>query len=151
VTRKRRATGGVVVQGIDDMLVRFGKCCSPLPGDSITGFVSRGKGITVHLATCTRAADLDPVRRIEVSWDENATYARPVTLRVMTGDRPGILATISQCFTNNGVNIAQATCKVTAKDRAVNTFEVMIKDLDQLHKVVNEIKSMRGVIGVERI
>ncbi len=151
VTRKRRATGGVVVQGIDDMLVRFGKCCSPLPGDPITGFVSRGKGITVHLATCTRAADLDPARRIDVSWDEHATYARPVTLRVMTGDRPGILATISQCFTNNGVNIAQATCKVTAKDRAVNTFEVMIKDTDQLYKVVNEIKAMRGVIGVERI
>ncbi len=150
-SRKRRATGGVVVQGIDDMLVRFAKCCSPLPGDPITGFVTRGKGITVHLATCTRAADLDPVRRIDVSWDENGSYARPVNLRVMTGDRPGILATISQCFTNNGVNIAQATCKVTAKDRAVNTFEVMIRDTDQLHKVVNEIKAIRGVIGVERI
>ncbi|MBC7792286.1 MAG: bifunctional (p)ppGpp synthetase/guanosine-3',5'-bis(diphosphate) 3'-pyrophosphohydrolase [Clostridia bacterium] len=150
-SRKRRSTGGVVVQGIDDMLVRFGKCCAPLPGDPITGFVSRGKGITVHLATCTRAADLDPARRIDVSWDEKGSYARPVNLRVMTGDRPGILATISQCFTNNGVNIAQANCKVTAKDRAINTFEVMIKDTDQLHKVVNQIKSLKGVIGVERI
>ncbi len=140
-----------MVQGIDDVLVRFAKCCTPLPGEPIVGFVTRGKGITVHMAKCTRAIDLDPARRIEVSWDTNGSFVRPVGLRVLTSDRPGILATISQAFTDNGVNISQANCKVTGEDRAVNTFEVLIKDADQLRKVVGQIKGLRGVIGVERL
>lgn len=149
--KKRRSSGGVVVAGIDDVLVRFARCCSPLPGDPIIGFVSRGRGITVHHATCTRAIDADPERRIDVSWDETSQATRPVSLRVMTADRPGILATISQAFTANGVNIAQANCKVTAKDRAVNTFEVLVKDTEQLMKVTNEIRAIKGVLGVERM
>ena len=147
----RRSTGGVMVQGIEDVLVRFGRCCNPLPGDPITGFVTRGRGITVHLPTCSRALDADPERRIDVTWDPAGTSARPVTIRVLTSDRPGILATVSQAFTDHGVNISQANCKVTDADRAINTFEVMIRDADQLRKVVSEIKSVKGVLGVERL
>jgi GTP pyrophosphokinase len=147
----RRSSGGVVVQGLDDVLVRFGKCCSPLPGDSICGFVTRGRGITVHTSTCTRAIDMDPGRKIEVSWDERGTVARPVTIRITTEDRPGMLAMISQVFMENGVNISQANCKVTAAARAVNTFEILIKDKDQLRKVLGKIKSSKGVLIVERV
>ncbi|MEM6733462.1 MAG: ACT domain-containing protein, partial [Myxococcota bacterium] len=135
----------------DDVMVRVGKCCNPLPGDAIVGFVTRGRGITVHTAECPRAMDLDPERRIAVSWDENVTHARPVTLRVLTNDRAGLLATMSQVFSNNGVNIAQANCKVTQKDRAMNTFELLVKDTDQLVKVTGELKSIKGVLGVERL
>ncbi len=147
----RRSTGGVMVQGIEDVLVRFGRCCNPLPGDAIIGFVTRGRGITVHLPNCSRALDADPARRIDVSWDPRGTFSRPVTVRVLTSDRPGILATISQSFTDNGVNISQANCKVTDADRAINTFEVMIKDAEQLRTVINKIKQVKGVLGVERI
>jgi GTP pyrophosphokinase len=147
----RRSTGGVVVQGIDDVLVRFAKCCTPLPGDPIVGFVTRGRGITVHHTSCARAIDMDPARRIPVEWDNKNTEARPVSLRVLTTDRPGILATISQTFTENGVNISQANCKVTSADRAINTFEVLVKDSSQLRKVVNQIKKVTGVYGVERL
>ena len=147
----RRSTGGVVVQGLDDVLVRFGKCCSPLAGDSICGFVTRGRGITVHTTTCSRAIDMDPGRKIEVSWDGRGTVARPVTVRITTEDRPGMLATISQVFMENGVNISQANCKVTAAARAVNTFEVLIKDKEQLRKVLGKIKSSKGVLMVERV
>ena len=147
----RRSSGGVVVQGLDDVLVRFGKCCSPLPGDSICGFVTRGRGITVHTTTCTRAIDMDPGRKIEVTWDERGTVARPVTIRITTEDRPGMLAMISQVFMENGVNISQANCKVTAAARAVNTFEILIKDKDQLRKVLGKIKSSKGVLIVERV
>lgn len=149
--RRSRPSGGIVVQGLDDVLVRFGKCCNPLPGDAIVGFVTRGRGITVHTAECPRAMDLDPERRIAVHWDENVTHARPVTLRVLTNDRAGLLATMSQVFSNNGVNIAQANCKVTQKDRAMNTFELLVKDTDQLVKVTGELKSIKGVLGVERL
>ncbi|HET6344702.1 MAG TPA: bifunctional (p)ppGpp synthetase/guanosine-3',5'-bis(diphosphate) 3'-pyrophosphohydrolase, partial [Myxococcota bacterium] len=147
----RRSTGGVMVQGIEDVLVRYGRCCNPLPGDPIIGFVTRGRGITVHLPSCSRALDADPARRIDVSWDPRGTFSRPVAIRVLTADRPGILATVSQAFTDNGVNISQANCKVTDADRAINTFEVLIKDAEQLRKVVNEIKAVKGVLGVERL
>jgi len=147
----RRSSGGVVVQGLDEVLVRFGKCCSPLPGDSICGFVTRGRGITVHTSTCSRAIDMDPARRIDVSWDGKGTVARPVTVRITTEDRPGMLATISGIFTDNGVNISQANCRVTAAARAVNTFEVLIKDKEQLRKVLGKIKTAKGILVVERI
>ncbi len=147
----RRSSGGVVVQGIDDVLVRFAKCCAPLPGEPILGFITRGRGLTVHHATCTRAIDMDPERRIEVAWDENPQFIRNVSIRVLTADRPGILATISQVFTDNGANIAQANCKVTGEDRAINTFEVLVKTAEQLRKVVSEIKQVKGVLGVERL
>jgi GTP diphosphokinase / guanosine-3',5'-bis(diphosphate) 3'-diphosphatase len=147
----RRSTGGVVVQGLDDVLIRYGKCCSPLPGEAVTGFVTRGRGITVHGANCPRAIDADPERRIEVNWDERGTVERPVSVRVMTTDVPGLLASISKTFTENGVNISQANCRVTKPDRAVNTFEVMIKNSEQLHRVMAAIKQVRGVIGVERV
>ncbi|RYF04355.1 MAG: bifunctional (p)ppGpp synthetase/guanosine-3',5'-bis(diphosphate) 3'-pyrophosphohydrolase, partial [Oxalobacteraceae bacterium] len=147
----RRSTGGVMVQGLEDVLVRYGRCCSPLPGDPIIGFITRGRGITVHLPSCSRALDAEAERRIEVSWDPQGTFARPVTIRVLTADRPGLLATISQAFTDNGVNISQANCKVTDADRALNTFDVLIKDAEQLRQILGKIKAVKGVLGVERI
>jgi guanosine-3',5'-bis(diphosphate) 3'-pyrophosphohydrolase len=132
-------------------LVRFAKCCNPLPGDSILGFVTRGRGITVHLNTCSRAIDMDPERRIDVDWDDGASIARPVTVRVTTEDRPGLLAEISQIFTNASVNISEANCKVVGEDRAVNTFEVLIRDKDQLRSVVGKIKGLRGIVSVDRV
>ena len=146
----RRTTGGVMVQGIDDVLVRYGRCCNPLPGDDIVGFITRGRGITVHVSACSRSLDADPDRRIDVSWDPLGTFSRPVTLRVLTSDRPGILALISQAFTDHGVNISQANCKVTEEDRAINTFEVMIRDAEQLRQVTAMIKAVGGVLAVDR-
>jgi GTP diphosphokinase / guanosine-3',5'-bis(diphosphate) 3'-diphosphatase len=147
----RRSTGGIVVQGIDDVLVRYAKCCNPLPGEPIAGFITRGRGITIHSANCSRALDTDQERKIEVSWDEKGTVQRPVSVRVLTADRPGILAHISQAFTDAGVNISQANCKVTDADRAVNTFEVLIKDTDQLRRVIAQIRQLKGVLSVDRL
>jgi len=147
----RKSAGGVVVQGLDDVLVRFARCCTPLPGEAIVGFVTRGHGITVHMAKCPRAVDVDPERRIDVSWDVEPGFVRAIALRVHTSDRQGLLATLSQVFTDAGVNISQANCRVTGEDRATNDFEVMIKDINQLRTVVAHIKSVKGVIGVERL
>ncbi|MFN7131583.1 MAG: RelA/SpoT family protein [Myxococcales bacterium] len=150
VTGTRNKTG-VQINGIDDVMVRFGRCCNPVPGDRIVGFITRGRGVTVHTVGCDRALATDPERRVDVSWDVKADFKRPVTIRVLTADRPGLLADISQTFSKKGVNISQANCRATGDDRAVNTFEVTISDLKQLTEVMRSIERIQGVYAVERI
>jgi GTP pyrophosphokinase len=147
----RPARSGVSVGGIDEVLVRFGRCCNPVPGDAIAGFITRGRGVTVHTAGCEKALATDPERRVDVSWDKASTYVRPVTLRVLTVDRPGLLADISNTFSKKGVNISQANCRSTGDDRAVNTFEVGISDLKQLTDLIRTIERLQGVYTVERV
>jgi GTP pyrophosphokinase len=147
----KKSVSGVVIGGIDDVLVRYGRCCNPVPGDPIVGFITRGRGVTVHTAACDKALATDPERRIEVSWDGRGDYKRPVTLRVLTVDRPGVLADMTQIFSRRGVNISQANCRATGDDRAVNTFEVTISDLKQLTELMRSIEVLTGVYSVERI
>jgi GTP diphosphokinase / guanosine-3',5'-bis(diphosphate) 3'-diphosphatase len=142
---------GVQINGIDDVLVRFGRCCNPVPGDKIVGFITRGRGVTVHTLSCEKALASDPERRVDVSWDVKADFKRPVTIRVLTADRPGLLADISQTFSKKGVNISQANCRATGDDRAVNTFEVTISDLKQLNEVIQSLERIQGVFTVERV
>ncbi len=146
-----RSKTGVQINGIDDVLVRFGRCCNPVPGDKIVGFITRGRGVTVHTLDCEKALATDPERRVDVSWDVRSDFKRPVTLRVLTADRPGLLADISQTFSKKGVNISQANCRATGDDRAVNTFEVTVSDLKQLNEVMQSIERISGVFTVERV
>ncbi len=148
---RKNGNGGVAVGGIDDVLVRFGRCCNPVPGDAICGFITRGRGVTVHTTNCEKALATDPERRVEVQWDVRGDFKRPVTLRVLTVDRPGLLADISQTFSKKGVNISQANCRATGDDRAVNTFEVTISDLKQLNELMRSIEKLTGVYSVERV
>jgi GTP diphosphokinase / guanosine-3',5'-bis(diphosphate) 3'-diphosphatase len=147
----RQSSSGVQIGGVDDVLVRFGRCCNPVPGDPIAGFITRGRGVTVHTVGCDKALATDPERRVEVSWDVRGDFKRPVTLRVLTADRPGLLADISNTFSKKGVNISQANCRATGDDRAVNTFEVTVSDLKQLTDVMRTIERLNGVFSVERI
>lgn len=147
---RRASPSGVVIHGVNDVLVQFAKCCSPLPGDRIVGFVTRGRGITIHAYQCARAIDMDPERRVEVLWDQKTKFTRPVTVRVHTIDKPGILATLSQLFSDRGVNISQANCRVTSDNRAVNTFEVAVGDSDQLRGLIHVLERLEGVLTVER-
>src|ERR671918_108004 len=147
----KQARGGVQIGGVDDVLVRFGRCCNPVPGDPIAGFITRGRGVTVHTVNCEKALATDRERRVDVSWDVRGDFKRPVTLRVLTADRPGLLADISNTFSKKGVNISQANCRATGDDRAVNTFEVTISDLKQLTDLMRTIERLSGVYSVERI
>src|SRR6266852_3954718 len=142
---------GVQIGGVDDVLVRFGRCCNPVPGDPIAGFITRGRGVTVHHVGCEKALATDPERRVDVQWDVKGDFKRPVTLRILTADRPGLLADISNTFSKKGVNISQANCRATGDDRAVNTFEVTISDLKQLTELMRTIERLNGVYSVERI
>jgi GTP pyrophosphokinase len=146
----KRSVGGVRVQGEADIVVKFAKCCDPVPGDSIVAFISRARGVIVHTQGCPKALELDPERRVEVSWDEGTNMLRPVTVEVISTDKPGILAAISRAFTEHGVNIAQAKCKTTEDRRGINTFQVMVGHVDQLKTVMRAIGQVDGVLSVSR-
>jgi GTP pyrophosphokinase len=149
---RKQAAGGVRISGIEDVLVRYGRCCNPVPGDAIVGFITRGRGVTVHTSACDKALGIDPERRVDVAWDVKGDFRRPVSLRVVTTDRPGILAKISQTFSEAGVNISQASCRtMTPGERAVNDFEVTIGDLTELKALMRSIERIDGVQSVERV
>jgi GTP pyrophosphokinase len=150
VTR-RTSSSGIKVAGEEDILVRFAKCCSPLPGDPIVGFITRGRGVTVHRRDCDKGLDLDPERRIDVEWDGMAKTQHEVAIQVLCADKPGLLAHISQSFTDQGVNISQAHCRATEDGRAVNTFHALVKDLDQLKSVIRSLSRIKGVFSVDRV
>ncbi len=148
---RRRSGSGIKVQGENDVLVRVARCCSPLPGDKIIGFITRGRGVTVHRRDCPKALDLDPDRRIDVAWDGNTVGTHQVIIQVLCADKPGLLAHISQSFTESGVNISQAHCRTTEDGRAVNTFQASVKDLDQLKLVMRSLTRIKGVFSVDRV
>jgi len=150
VTR-RTSSSGIKVAGEEDILVRFAKCCSPLPGDPVVGFITRGRGVTVHRRDCDKGLDLDPERRIDVEWDGNGTTQHEVAIQVLCSDKPGLLAHISQSFSDQGVNISQAHCRATEDGRAVNTFHASVKDLDQLKQVIRSLSRIKGVYSVDRV
>jgi GTP pyrophosphokinase len=151
VARMPPGGGGVRLNGIDDVLVRFGRCCNPVPGDAIVGFITRGRGVTVHTVSCDKILGIDPDRRVDVTWDVRSEYRRPVSLRVLSLDKQGILARISQTISEAGVNISSASCRTTPGEKAVNDFEVTIADVKQLNAVIRAIEKVEGVQSVRRV
>ena len=150
VTGKDKTNGGIRIADVDDVLVRFAKCCNPLPGDPITGWITRGRGVTVHRRGCAKAMELDPERRLEVSWSDAIKVDRPVALRIATADRPGILANVSAAFTEIGVNIQEANCRVGEDGSAVNHFQFTVSDVAKLRTLMRRISQIEGVYDVER-
>ncbi|NVN90813.1 MAG: bifunctional (p)ppGpp synthetase/guanosine-3',5'-bis(diphosphate) 3'-pyrophosphohydrolase [Desulfuromonadales bacterium] len=149
--REKTSTEAVEINGVDDVLVRFGKCCNPLPGDPIIGFITRGKGVTIHTADCKFALENDPERRIDVTWNKGKTSVLPVKIRVLCHDVKGILAGISLAIANCEANIVSALIQSTVDKRGENIFEVNVADLAHLQKVMNTVMKVKGVISVERI
>jgi GTP pyrophosphokinase len=154
-TRPRaEAGGGITVRGVDDVLARFGKCCTPVPGDPIVGFITRGRGITVHTRDCPNvtAGVLDSDRTMEVAWDVAEKLPLPVKIAVYIGrDRPGLLAEISTAISARQANITKAEVTVTEDRKGINHFTVEVADLDQLQGVMGAIGAIKDVIGVERV
>ncbi len=142
---------GVKVNGIDDIIVRFARCCEPLPGDRIVGFITRGRGVTVHHADCAHVLQADPNRRVPVTWDIDVKVQRKVKLTVHSQDQMGLLANMSAAITSSGANIISAQIKTTPSGKAINTFEIMLEDAAQLEKVRRGIEMVPGVTRVERV
>lgn len=141
---------GVVVKGVETALVRFGRCCHPLPGERIIGYITRGRGVTVHLSACPTVLESDPHRRVEVSWQDDGQTPRPIKIDVNCVDRPGLLAAISAAITSASVNIARAQIRTFPDQKALNTFEVMITNSDQLKRVLRNVMKVKGVFKATR-
>ncbi len=150
---QRRAIGNaVIVSGVGDMLVRFARCCNPLPGESITGFITRGRGVTVHLAGCPHALATDPQRRVPVIWKAGDETPRPIRLEVLCVDQPGLLAAMSKAIAAAGVNISTAEVKTTGNDgRALSFFELRVTNAAQLSNLMHSIAAIDGVMRVSRL
>src|SRR5690606_15981395 len=146
------SSGGIVVNGYDNVLVRYAKCCNPVPGDPIIGFMTRGRGVAVHRRDCTKAFDTtDPERRVDVSWSSEGKINRPVSLVVTTRNTPGILAKVSQAFSSQKINLSEANCRASDEGSAENVFTSLATDVAQLRGVMRALSKVQGVVSVERI
>ncbi len=148
---KGKSSSAVEVGGMEDIMIRYAKCCNPLPGDEIVGFITRGQGVTIHTSDCPFVTESDPERRIDVTWAKGKSAALPVKLRVFCLDEKGILANMTMAITNAEANIVSAQIKSTVDKRGENIFELNVTDLSHLNKVMNALLKVKGVIKVERI
>lgn len=149
--RKKKDTGGVLVRGIDDMLVRFAKCCRPVPGDPIVGYITRGQGVTVHRTSCVNALNMNPERRIEVAWNQETVETYPVRLLIRSLDRVGLLADLASNINQNGANILSANTETRDNQLVDSYFTIAVENTLQLKKVIAAVRRVRLVQGVKRI
>ncbi|MBY0555224.1 bifunctional (p)ppGpp synthetase/guanosine-3',5'-bis(diphosphate) 3'-pyrophosphohydrolase [bacterium] len=152
--KQRKSNSLVMVDGMDDVLVHFAKCCGPIPGDPITGFISRGKGIIVHRSSCQKVFENDQIRRVDVSWASKTAadgQERQVKLEVISQDVQGLLKLMSESFASQGINIDSAQIRTTRDKKAVCLFEVSVKDVNQLSNAILGLQKIKGVINVQRV
>ncbi|MBI2605212.1 MAG: bifunctional (p)ppGpp synthetase/guanosine-3',5'-bis(diphosphate) 3'-pyrophosphohydrolase [Deltaproteobacteria bacterium] len=148
---KIEGRNAITVDNIDNILIRFGRCCNPIPGDNIVGFVTRGRGITVHTVNCQKALDFENERRVDVRWNLRSPVKRHVRIKVLSHDMPGILADMSQSIAGCAVNISKADIRTTKDRKAICNFEIEVSGLDQLSKVISALEAKKFVINVERV
>jgi GTP pyrophosphokinase len=149
--RKKKEPSGVTVKGVDDILIRFGKCCQPVPGDRITGYITQGYGVTVHRTQCVNALKMNPERKIDVEWSLDTTVLYPVKIRVRSYDRVGLLADMAATITKSGANIIKANTETRENKDVDSFFTITVKDTDHLDRVLSVIKKVKFVHDVKRI
>jgi GTP pyrophosphokinase len=143
--------GGVRVKGVGDLLVRFAKCCHPIPGDPIQGFITRGKGVTVHLRSCPTVMNEREVGRlIEVEWEAAPTETYPIAIRVEAYDRTGLLNDITQVVAEHKVNIVAANVSVSPDHIAIVRATIQVASVSQLARVLGRVEQLKDVIAVTR-
>ncbi|MBI5788832.1 MAG: bifunctional (p)ppGpp synthetase/guanosine-3',5'-bis(diphosphate) 3'-pyrophosphohydrolase [Candidatus Schekmanbacteria bacterium] len=141
----------VKIKGFDDLLINYARCCNPVVGEDVIGFITRGRGVTIHRADCGNALNLsDPERRIEVEWTQSKSI-QPVGIEVVSADRQGVLAEITGAISKIGINIINAKIHVDAGNKATHNFVIEVMDIKQLHKVLKAIQQIKDVLTVERI
>ncbi|HCW93405.1 RelA/SpoT family protein [Flexistipes sinusarabici] len=138
------------IEGVDNVMVKVAKCCNPLPGDDVKGYVSRGRGVIVHKADCKNLENiaLDDDRVIDVVWDSSQKYKMVVRLYTVTEDRPGMINELTTIMNNLGVNIVEMSAKSSGDTKAKQSYHIEVSSKDQLQKVKDKIKSIKGVYSV---
>ncbi|MGE0083008.1 MAG: bifunctional (p)ppGpp synthetase/guanosine-3',5'-bis(diphosphate) 3'-pyrophosphohydrolase [Desulfococcaceae bacterium] len=149
--RRKKSVSGVSVKGIDDILVRFGKCCQPVPGDAIIGFITRGRGVTVHRCNCLYALKLSPERQIEVEWSDEITETYPVRIHIQSYDRVGLLADLASNISKSGANIINVHSESKEDNTVESIFTLAVRDTTHLNRVLTAIKKVRQINRVIRL
>jgi len=149
--RKKKPKAGVLVKGVDDILIKFGKCCQPVPGDPIVGYITRGFGVTVHRTNCVNALRMNPERQIEVSWSQEISETYPVKIRIISQDRMGLLADLVGNISKLGANILNAKTE-TRENKVVDSFfTIGVEDTTHLEKILAAVKKVKYVQEVKRV
>ena len=142
---------GVSLTGIDDVMVRYAKCCDPIPGDEIIGFISRGRGVVVHTENCPHVRDMDTERLVDVQWDVREKRDYLVQMRAICNDKKGVLADLSSAISMMDVNITHAETNTDQSGKATCDFTVNVNDLHQFNRIIEAVKKVRGVVSVQRL
>lgn len=150
ITRKK-SNKGIKVKGVDDMLVRFANCCHPLPGEHVLGFITRGRGVTIHKYNCSHILDSDQERLVEVQWDPADEDVYLTRIKVTSVDRKGILADVSSIMSKKEANIINAEIKTTMDKKGVSFFTIEVESYKQLEEIMGAIKKVENVLIVERV
>jgi guanosine-3',5'-bis(diphosphate) 3'-pyrophosphohydrolase len=147
----QKARSPVLITGEDGVLVNYAGCCNPLPGEDVVGFITRGRGITVHRADCTTLVQLEEDRRVAVEWDLHAPAKHSNTLAIHCEDRPGLLANITRVCEQAKVNIERAEALTSPEQGGVVKLQLAVSDLAELTRVIRNVEKIAGVDHVERV
>ena len=149
--QKKKDSTGIVVKGLNDILVRFSKCCNPLPGDPITGYITQGQGVTIHRKGCVNVMKMSNERQIEVQWSTDVTESYPANIKVRTEDRFGLLADIASVISKHKSNILNAKTETQETGLGLFYFTILVESTEQLRKIMSEIRKVKKVTDVKRI
>ncbi len=147
---RRKVPGGVRVKGVSDVLVRLARCCSPLPGEPAVGYITKGRGISVHRARCPNILKGDRNRIIDIEWDETGDNVYPVGVDLVCANSKGMLATISAALSNLDINIHEARISARPDEKSLCRFVLEVRNYKQLQKALSVLKNTAGVFQVWR-
>src|SRR5512135_1729974 len=147
------SSGGMKISGMDNMLIHLSKCCNPVPGDKVVGFITRGRGVSIHTADCPNVGELtfDKERLVEVAWGDFQPGAHAVKISVRTEDKPGLLANVSSSISAAEANITHAEAITGDDKQATLNFTIDIKDVEHLNRIIKNIEAIKGVLDVKRV
>jgi len=149
--RKKKPRAGVLVKGVEDILIKFGKCCQPVPGDPIIGYITQGYGVTVHRASCVNALRSSPERQIDVEWNTESTESYPVKIQIISNDRMGLLADLVGNISKLGANILHASSDTKENQLVESHFTIGVADTEHLERILSAMRRVKQVQYARRI
>ena len=149
--KRQKPSTGIIVKGLNDILVKFANCCSPLPGDNIVGFITQGQGVAIHRKNCFNVMKMSLERMIDVEWSQHSTDSYPASIRVQTNDRFGLLADVASAISKHKSNILNARTDTSDSGIGIFYFTIQVTSSDQLRSIMADVKKVKKVTDVKRI
>ena len=151
------ASDGIIVKGVENCLIRFSKCCSPVPGDEIVGFITRGRGISVHRTDCVNVINLPEFERerlIDAEWQEDALEGKNsrylAEIRIYANNRTGILVDVSKILTERQIDVITLNSRANKQGKATISISFEISSKDELNHIIEKLRNVESVIDIER-